>query len=375
MKQVVISGTGLYTPPHRISNDELVAAFNDWAQQYNTDHAAAIARGELLEQPLSSAEFIEKASGIKSRFVTDKAGILDPQRMRPNIPERSNDEPGILCEMAVAAARQALERAGKTAADIDMVIVACSNLQRPYPAVAVEVQQELGIDGYAFDMNVACSSATFGIQTAANAIKAGQARAVLMLNPEICTGHLNFCDRDSHFIFGDACTAVLLEDADLATSAHQWQVVDSRLKTVFSNNIRNNFGFLNRCADEGVGARDKLFVQEGRKVFKDVCPMVAQMIGEHLQANQLEAEQVSRFWLHQANLSMNQLITKRLLGREATLAEAPVILDTYANTSSAGSIIAFHLHQDDLAEGALGVISSFGAGYSVGSVILRRRQA
>lgn len=375
MKQVVISGTGLYTPPHRISNDELVAAFNDWAQQYNTDHAAAIARGELLEQPLSSAEFIEKASGIKSRFVTDKAGILDPQRMRPNIPERSNDEPGILCEMAVAAARQALERAGKTAADIDMVIVACSNLQRPYPAVAVEVQQELGIDGYAFDMNVACSSATFGIQTVANAIKAGQARAVLMLNPEICTGHLNFCDRDSHFIFGDACTAVLLEDADLATSAHQWQVVDSRLKTVFSNNIRNNFGFLNRCADEGVGARDKLFVQEGRKVFKDVCPMVAQMIGEHLQANQLEAEQVSRFWLHQANLSMNQLITKRLLGREATLAEAPVILDTYANTSSAGSIIAFHLHQDDLAEGALGVISSFGAGYSVGSVILRRRQA
>ncbi|NLY17155.1 MAG: beta-ketoacyl-ACP synthase III, partial [Gammaproteobacteria bacterium] len=90
------------------------------------------------------------------------------------------------------------------------------------------------------------------------------------------------------------------------------------------------------------------------------------------QANGLEAQQVSRFWLHQANLSMNQLITRRLLGREATAGEAPVILDRYANTSSAGSVIAFHLHQDDLAAGALGVISSFGAGYSVGSVILRK---
>ena len=372
MKQVVISGTGLYTPPHSISNDELVETFNIWARQYNTDNAAAIASGELVEQPESSAEFIVKASGIQSRFVTDKEGILDPQRMAPRIPERSNDEPSILCEMAVVAARQALERSGKTAADIDMVIVACSNMQRPYPAISIEVQKELGIDGFAYDMNVACSSATFGIQNAVAAIQSGQARAVLMVNPEICTGHLNFRDRDSHFIFGDACTAVVLEDAALATSQHQWRVLDTKLKTVFSNNIRNNFGFLNRCAEEGIGARDKLFVQEGRKVFRDVCPMVAQIIEEHLQANQLQAQQVSRFWLHQANLSMNHLIIRRLLGREASIEEAPVILDTYANTSSAGSIIAFHLHQDDLASDALGVISSFGAGYSVGSVIVQK---
>lgn len=372
MKQVVISGTGLYTPPHSISNQELVDSFNTWARQYNQENAAAIAAGELAEQPESSVEFIVKASGIKSRFVIDKDGILDPQRMKPRIPERSNDEPGILCEMAVSAARQAMERSGKTAADIDAVIVACSNLQRPYPAVSIEVQAQLGIEGFAYDMNVACSSATFGIQNAVAAIQSGQARAVLVVNPEICTGHLNFRDRDSHFIFGDACTAMILEDAALATSQHQWQVVGTTLKTVFSNNIRNNFGFLNRCAEEGEGARDKLFVQEGRKVFREVCPMVAQIIEEHLRAQGLQPKQVSRYWLHQANLSMNQLITRRLLERDVTAEEAPVILDTYANTSSAGSIIAFHLHQDDLAGGSLGVISSFGAGYSVGSVIVRK---
>jgi beta-ketodecanoyl-[acyl-carrier-protein] synthase len=370
---VVISGTGLYTPANSISNDELVESFNAYVQLFNADNAAAIARGEVEALSESSSGFIEKASGIKSRFVMDKAGILDPQRMAPRIPERSNEEWGILCEMAVGAAKDALERAGKTAADIDGVIVACSNLQRAYPAVAIEVQAALGIRGFGYDMNVACSSATFGIQAAANSVQLGQARAILMVNPEICTGHLNFRDRDSHFIFGDAATAVIIERADQATSAYQFDIVGTKLITQFSNNIRNNFGFLNRCAEEGIGSRDKLFVQEGRKVFKDVCPMVAELIATHLAENQLNVGDVKRFWLHQANLNMNLLIARKLLGRDAEPGEAPVILDSYANTSSAGSVIALHKHQDDLPSGALGVLSSFGAGYSIGSVILRKR--
>ncbi|UUY08141.1 beta-ketoacyl-ACP synthase III [Pseudomonas sp. J452] len=373
MHKAVISGTGLYTPANSISNDELVESFNAYVQQFNADNAEAIERGEMAALTESNAAFIEKASGIKSRFVIDKAGILDPQRMTPRIAERSNEEWGILCEMAVGAAKEALQRAGKTVADIDGVIVACSNLQRAYPAVAIEVQAALGINGWGYDMNVACSSATFGIQAATTAIQTGQARAVLMVNPEICTGHLNFRDRDSHFIFGDAATAVIVERADLATSQYQWDIVGTKLLTQFSNNIRNNFGFLNRAAEEGIGAPDKLFVQEGRKVFKEVCPMVAELIAAHLDENQLNVSDVKRFWLHQANLNMNLLIARKLLGRDAEEGEAPVILDTYANTSSAGSVIAFHKHQDDLPSGALGVLSSFGAGYSIGSVILRKK--
>ncbi|WP_372867129.1 beta-ketoacyl-ACP synthase III [Pseudomonas sp.] len=373
MHNVVISGTGLYTPANSISNDELVESFNAYVQQFNADNAAAIATGEVAALIESSSAFIERASGIKSRFVIDKDGILDPQRMVPRIPERSNEQWGILCEMAVAAAQEALARAGKTAADIDGVIVACSNLQRAYPAVAIEVQAALGIQGFGYDMNVACSSATFGLQAATNAVQLGQARAILMVNPEICTGHLNFRDRDSHFIFGDACTAVIVERAELATSAHQFDIVSTKLITQFSNNIRNNFGYLNRAAEEGIGASDKLFVQEGRKVFKEVCPMVAELIASHLAENQLNVGDVKRFWLHQANLNMNLLIARKLLGRDAEPGEAPVILDSYANTSSAGSVIALHKHQDDLPSGALGVLSSFGAGYSIGSVILRKR--
>lgn len=373
MKRVLITGTGLFTPAQSITNAELVTAFNTWVENWNTHHAAEIAAGEVNAKTPSSAEFIEKASGIKSRYVMDREGILDPARMKPRLPERPNEEPSIQAEMAVSAAQQALQQAGLQGSDIDLVILACSNPQRAYPAVAIEVQQLLGAAGFAYDMNVACSSATFGIQAGCSAIQAGQAKRVLMVNPEICSAHLNFCDRDSHFIFGDACTAVILEDAELAAEkTDTFEVFASRLMTQFSNNIRNNAGFLNRCDEAGIGKSDKLFVQEGRKVFKEVCPMVAEMIVEQLQANQLQPEQLSRLWLHQANLNMNQLIARRVLGRDATAIEAPVILDRYANTSSAGSIIAFHLHRNDLQAGDLGVICSFGAGYSAGCLLVRK---
>jgi len=253
------------------------------------------------------------------------------------------------------------------------VIVACSNLQRAYPAVAIEVQSVLGIDGFAYDMNVACSSATFGLQAAVNSVENGAARAVLVISPEICSAHLNFRDRDSHFIFGDACTAILVEREEQTRPGQGFEILGTRLKTEFSNNIRNNFGFLNRTDESGVGKPDKLFIQQGRKVFKEVSPLVAQTIQAHLESLSLSPNDLSRLWLHQANLNMNQLIAKKVLGREASLQEAPVILDEYANTSSAGSVIAFHKHQDDLQAGDLGVICSFGAGYSIGSVVVRHR--
>lgn len=372
MTHAVITGTGLYTPEHAIDNAALVEAFNTWVDTENARHASAIAAGEREPLHYSSSDFIVKASGIHSRYVLDAVGILDPERMRPRLPVRSNDEPSIQCEMAMAAAREAMQAAGVTATDIDLVIVACSNLERPYPAVSVELQSLLGTSGYAFDMNVACSSATFAIDTAANAIRGGNVRRALVVSPEICSAHLNFRDRDSHFIFGDACTAVIIEAAELATAESRFEILGTRLITRFSNAIRNNAGFLNRVTDADSLAEDKLFVQEGRRVFKEVCPMVAALINEHLDALGLSGPQLERLWLHQANRHMNDLIARRVLGEEPTEARAPVILDRYANTSSAGSIIAFHLHRDDLTPGALGVVCSFGAGYSAGCVVLRR---
>ena len=367
----VISATGLFTPTDTISNAELVASFNAYADRYNAAHPDA--------EPLthSSVEFVEKASGIKSRHVMDKTAILDPDIMEPRYAERPNDQISLMAEIGVAACRDALAKAGRDIADVDAVLCAASNMQRAYPAMAVEIQHELGMQrGFGFDMNVACSSATFGIQTAADYVRSGNARSVLVVNPEITSGHLNWRDRDSHFIFGDVATAILVEAKDLAPAQH-WEILGTRLKTQFSNNIRNNFGFLNRAdgngpVDQSGPRNDKLFVQEGRKVFKEVVPMVGQMILEHAESLGLSGSDLRRLWLHQANTGMNRLIAQKVLGHEAVEDESPTVLDTYANTSSAGSIIAFHKHNQDLKAGDLGLICSFGAGYSAGSVFVRK---
>lgn len=371
MPQPIIAATGIYVPPNSISNEELVTAFNAYVDAFNSENAGAIKAGAL--QPLlpSSAEFIEKASGIKSRHVVDKAGILNPAVMRPVIPERANAELSVLAEMAVYAAKDALAHWGGDLRDVGAVICAASNMQRPYPAIAIEVQNALGLSGFAFDMNVACSSATFGIKTAADFISSGSVKAVLVVNPEICSGHLNFRDRDSHFIFGDVATAIVLTDG--ANAREGWSILGTRLKTEFSNNIRNNFGFLNRCAPEGASAADKLFVQEGRKVFREVVPMVIDMILSHAREIGLDPKSLKRLWLHQANINMNDMIARKVLDRAPKPEESVVILDTFANTSSAGSIIAFHSANSDFGPGDVGLICSFGAGYSAGTVFVAKR--
>lgn len=362
-----ITGTGVYHPTDAISNEALVESLNAYVAQFNHDHADKIAAGEIEEQRGSSAEFIEKASGVKSRYVIEASGILDSTRLYPRLRERSNDELSIQAEWGVAAAQQAMQNAGVTAEDIDVVILACSNIQRAYPAVAIEIQTALGIQGYAYDMNVACSSATFGLKQAADAIQTG-ARRVLLINVEITSGHNDFRSRDSHFIFGDVATASIIENTTTKTG---FEILDTHLFTQFSNNIRNNFGYLNRSEDAVVD--DKLFRQDGRKVFKEVCPLVAKIITQQLEKNKLQATEIKRFWLHQANASMNELILKLVVGKDAERALVPIILDEFANTSSAGVIIALHRTAHEVNDGEYGVLCSFGAGYSIGSILVQKR--
>jgi beta-ketodecanoyl-[acyl-carrier-protein] synthase len=371
--EVVITGTGLFTPPHSISNAELAASLSVAVEAWNTANAADIEAGVLTARTLPDADFIEKASGIKSRYVMEREGVLDPDRLRPHLPTRTEDEPSLQVEMSLPAVLEALAQAGRRPDEVDCVIVGCSNIQRAYPAVAIELQAALGAGGWGYDMNVACSSATFSMQAGVDALKNGSANCVVVVHPEITSGHNNFALRDHHFIFGDACTAVVLERADDAVAAEQWSVLGLKLSTKFSNAIRNDFGFLNPCEDDPRDPFELVFRQQGQRVFKDVVPMVVDHINVQLDAVSLRAAEVRRFWLHQANLKMNQLIAKHVLGRVPNEDEAPVILDTYANTSSAGCIIAFHLHRADLASGDKGVLCSFGAGYSIGSLVIQKR--
>ena len=371
MHNVAITGTGVFTPSQVITNDDLVASFNAYADLYNAENAEQISAGAQEAKTHSSADFIFNASGIERRHVLDRAGILDPTRMYPSLPARPDDAPSYMAEIGIDACKKALDSAGLDASQIDLVICAASNMERAYPAIAVEIQQLLGAGGFAFDMNVACSSATFGIQTASDMIRAGSIRRAIVVNPEICSAHLEWRDRDCHFIFGDVATATILErDEDLA--APHFKVKSTRCATQFSNNIRNNNGYLRRTHDTMEDRRDMQFMQNGRKVFKEVLPLVSKHIADHMDEEGVQASDLKRLWLHQANKSMNDYIGKKVLGRDPQAGEQPNILQDYANTSSAGSIIAFSQNSSDLNAGDMGLICSFGAGYSVGSVIVQK---
>ena len=208
-------------------------------------------------------------------------------------------------------------------------------MPRPYPALSIELQHYLGAGGMAFDMNVACSSATFGIKTAADMLAAARrswrwwsirrsARGTSTLEIEIVT--LSSVTPAPPYCWSGQKIA---RSRPLAAGGEA-------LVTQYSNNIRNNFGFLNRFSPRTRYGDDKLFRQQGRKVFKEVLPLVCDQIAAQLEEQGWAADDLSRLWLHQANLTMNQFIGRKLLGHDASQQEAPVILDRYGNTSSAG---------------------------------------
>jgi len=367
-----ITGYGVWHPPTVFTNAELCAAFNEFVRRENARHADEIAAGTREPLKESSPEFIEKASGIKRRYVEDKTGLVDPERMCPNVPDRPEEALSVQAEYAVNAARRALEAAGRTGEDIDLVVLGASNLQRLYPAIAIEVQNALGARGYGFDISLGCSAATGATQLACQAVRLGQAQCALVVVPEMTTGHMNWRDRDSHFIFGDASVSLVIEPTARAKPG-SWEILSTQMLSKWASTIRNNRGYLDRCDPRTEHNADKLFHQQGRRVFKDVVPLASKFIADHLASHDLAPSQISRYWLHQANQNMNELIAKRVLGRDATREEAPLILDEYGNTASAGSLIAFSMHNDDLPAGAYGVMASFGAGYSLGSLLLQRQ--
>ena len=290
----------------------------------------------------------------------------------PIIPATPTESLSDQAEMALHAAKKAMTAANKSAKDIDVVIVACAYTQRSYPAIAIEVQGALGIEGFGFDMLVACSAATFGLHRAYEMIKAETANCVMVINPELTSPQVNYKDRDSHFIFGDVSIATILEKSATATAEHQYEILSTKALTHFSNSIRSNFGYVLNANNGDPLAAEQYFSQFGRKVFKEVCPMAAKHIGEHIAKHNLTSTDIKRWWLHQANINMNRLICKMLLDRQPSQEDAPIVLDEYANTASAGSLIAFNLYNEDLASGDYGLICSFGAGYSIGSLLVKK---
>jgi len=373
MQRVIISGIGVEIPESTITNEELVASFNEWIDLQNVERSAM---GEPLLAK-SNTDFIVYASGVKNRHVHTRDGILDVTRMAPRIPPRGDDELSVMAEFGVASAKRALEHAGVSdPSSVDMVICAASHQQRPYPAVAVEIQKALGASGAAFDMSLGCSSAAAGLHIATNLVRSGAQKRVLVVSPEIITAHLNFRDRQTHFIFGDASTTMLVEAiGEGEVRPGRFEVMDTRSWTQFSNNIRSNFGFLIRSGQEDtsvVNMEGNMIKQVGNKVFKEVTVAAHKFIENFLADHDMTVEDVRRYWLHQANGRMNAMIMKLTLGHEADADRAPMVLEKLGNTAAAGAVVALKQYHEDMLPGEFGMLCAFGAGYSIGGAILRK---
>ena len=370
MHDIYISGTGHWKASHLVTNEEIVASFNEYVTSYNKEHEEEILTGSIEALGPSSVEFIEKASGIKTRYLIDKKNCLDINVMKPIMKQETPGKISILAEMSIHAAKEALDQAGIQAKDVDAVIMGTSHISRNYPAIACEVMDELGIEGYGYDMLIGCSSTTFAISNAYSDIASGLADTVLVINPELTSPHNDFTLRDSHFIFGDACVATVVQKD--STSKNRARILDRKLVTQFSNNIRSDFGYLNRVEDPPKDKKDLFFKQNGKGVFKEVCPMVANLITDQLNRLDIEVSNICQFWLHQANANMCRVIMTRILGTsDYDTNMAPMILNEFGNVASAGSVLSYHLN-NNLQKGEKGIICSFGAGYSICSLVIER---
>lgn len=372
MKRVIISGIGVEIPDASISNEELVESFNTWADGENARRRET---GEALVAR-SDSNFIVEASGVRHRHVLERTGILDPQRMAPRIPQRADDELSVMAEFGVASARKALADANLGGQDVDLVICAASHQQRPYPAIGIEIQKALGAAGAAFDMSLGCSSAAAALHVAYNLVRSGGHRRVLIVSPEIITGHLNFRDRQTHFIFGDASASMVIEAIDDDENRPgTFEILGTALWTEFSNNIRTNLGFLLRAGQDDISIIEmegNLIKQVGNKVFKEVTQAAYRFAVDFLAGNGLKTVDMRRFWLHQANARMNAMIMKLALGQEADRDRAPIVLDRLGNTAAAGAVIALKENHEDMVAGDHGLFCAFGAGYSMGAALLRK---
>jgi beta-ketodecanoyl-[acyl-carrier-protein] synthase len=371
MKRVIISGIGVEIPEASITNEELVASFNTWVEKENE------CRRKRGEEPLpkSDVDFIVYASGVKSRHVVEREGILDPERMAPRIPARPDDALSLEAEFGIASARKALKHAEVRPEEIDLVICSASHHQRPYPAIAAEIQNELGASGAGFDMGLGCSSAVAALHVAVNLVRTGAQKRVLVVIPEIISGHLNFRDRQTHFIFGDASAAMLVEAiGEGETRPGRFEVVDTRTWTRFSNAIRTNLGYMTRTGLPDpylIPMEGNMIKQVGNKVFKEVTVAGHRFIVEFLAEHGLTPHGIRRFWLHQANARMNAMILKLAFGHEVGHDRAPMVLERLGNTAAAGAVVALEQNHVDMKAGDYGLLCAFGAGYSIGGGLLR----
>jgi 3-oxoacyl-[acyl-carrier-protein] synthase III len=312
---------------------------------------SALPKRVLTNQEMESKvdttdEWIVQRTGIRQRYIADETETT--------------------ASLGEAAARAALDNAGLTPADIDLIILATSTPDNTFPASAVNIQNRLGMKhGAAFDIQAVCTGFVYAMSTADLYIRGGMARRVLVIGAETFSRILDWNDRTTCVLFGDGAGAVVLEAQDGQGTAGDRGILTSHLRSDGSH-------------------KDKLYVNggpsttgqagfihmEGREVFKYAVGMITDVVYDALAATALEVEDIDWLVPHQANIRIIEGSAKKL---GIPMEKVVVTVDLHGNTSAASIPLALAAAAGDgrIKEGDIVLLEAMGGGFTWGSVLLR----
>ncbi len=305
-----------------------------------------LTNAELESMVDTSDEWIVQRTGIQQRYIAGEGETT--------------------ASLGEGAARAALEKAGLTAADIDLIIVATSTPYNTFPATAVNIQNRLGMHhGFAFDVQAVCSGFVYAVTTADAYIRGGLAKRVLVIGAETFSRILDWTDRTTCVLFGDGAGAIVLEAQEQAGTNADRGVLTTQLRSDGAH-------------------RDKLFVDggpsttgtvghlrmEGREVFKHAVGMITDVVYSSFDATALTADDIDWLVPHQANKRIIDGSAKKL---GIPLEKVVVTVDQHGNTSAASIPLALAAAASDgrIKEGDIVLLEAMGGGFTWGAVLLR----
>lgn len=316
-----------------------------------------IGTGSYLPKKVADNHFLSTIVDTDDEWIRQRTGIKERHL--------SNGKEGTTY-MATHAAEAALENAGITADELDMIIVATVSADTYVPSTSCQVQGAIGaIRATCFDLNAACSGFLFAMNTAYAYIEMGMAKTILIIGAETLSREVDWSDRSSCILFGDGAGAAIMRQEEgkggLIASVTGSDGSQGDVLTCKGRGIQNPFHQSKR-------KKDYLRI-EGQAVFRFAVTMVPRCIKQILKKTGYDTEDIKFFVLHQANVRILELIAKRL---KVDIDKFPMNLDRYGNTSSASiPILLDELNRNNLLEpGDKIVLSGFGGGLTWGAVLI-----